>query len=43
MYTEDAKLMPEGSEAISGRSAIRQWFETKSASRPACNDQVQQV
>jgi uncharacterized protein (TIGR02246 family) len=27
MYTEDAKLMPEGSEAISGRSAIRQWFE----------------
>jgi uncharacterized protein (TIGR02246 family) len=28
MYTEDAKLMPEGSEVISGRSAIRQWFET---------------
>ena len=27
MYTEDAKLMPEGSEAISGRSAIHQWFE----------------
>jgi len=23
MYTEDAKMMPEGSEAISGRSASR--------------------
>lgn len=27
MYTDDAKLLPAGSEAIAGRTAIAQWFE----------------
>ena len=27
MYTDDAKLLPAGSEAITGRAAIAQWFE----------------
>jgi uncharacterized protein (TIGR02246 family) len=33
MYTDDAKLMPEGSGAISGRDAIGRWLEQ--ALRPA--------
>jgi uncharacterized protein (TIGR02246 family) len=34
MYTDDAQLLPEGSEALVGRKAIRDFFEKLMGTRP---------